>query len=81
MSSMNLTANLSPDGKTPYKFLLVYIDHFTKKINLEPLMRKSAEEVCEVLLDIFCEQGPPHILHSDNSREFRNDLLFSTLAK
>ena len=81
MSSMNLTANLSPDGKTPYKFLLVYIDHFTKKINLKPLMRKSAEEVCEVLLDIFCEQGPPHILHSDNGREFRNDLLFSTLAK
>ena len=38
MSSMNLTANLSPDGKTPYKFLLVYIDHFTKKINLKPLM-------------------------------------------
>ena len=81
MSSMNLAANLSPDGIIPYKFILVYIDHFTKKINLAPLIRKSAEEVCEVLLDIFCEQGPPHILHSDNGREFKNNPLFSTLAK
>ena len=62
MSSKNLKANLSTDGKTPYKFLLVYINHFTKKINLEPLMRESAEEVCEVLFDIFCQQGPPQCI-------------------
>ena len=42
--------------------------------------RKSAEEVCEKLLDIFCDSGPPHILHSDNGREFSNNLLFTTLA-
>ena len=32
-------------------------------------------------LDIFCESGPPLILHSDNGREFSNQLLFSTLAE
>ena len=72
---------MSPDHVTPYKYLLVYIDHFTKKISLTPLMSKRAGEVCEVLLDIFCEQGPPHILHSDNGGEFNNQLLFSTLAE
>ena len=45
-----------------------------------PLKRKSAEEVCEKLLDIFCDSGPPHILHSDNGKEFSNNLLFTTLA-
>ena len=81
LSDMNLVKNMSPDHVTPYKYLLVYIDHFTKKISLTPLMSKRAGEVCEVLLDIFCEQGPPHILHSDNGSEFNNQLLFSTLAE
>ena len=30
---------------------------------------------------IFCHAGPPHILHSDNGREFKNELLFSTLTQ
>ena len=78
---MNLQANLSSDGVTPYKYLLVYLDHFTKKINLSPLKRKCAEEVADVLLDIFCDAGPPNILHSDDGREFKNELLFSTLTE
>ena len=57
LSDMNLAENMSPDHVTPYKYLLVYIDHFTKKISLTPLKFKSASEVCEALLDIFCEQG------------------------
>ena len=81
MSDLNLDANLSPDGVTPYKNLLVYLDHFTKKVNLAPLKRKFVEEVIEVLLDIFCDAGPPHILHSDNGREFKNEILFSTLSE
>ena len=53
LSDMNLAGNMSPDHVTPYKYLLVNIDHFTKKISLAPLMRKSATEVCEALLDMF----------------------------
>ena len=53
MCGMNLPENMSPDGKTPYTFLLVYIDHFTKKVNLSPLKPKYAQEVCNALLDIF----------------------------
>ena len=80
ISDLNLDANLSPDGVTPYKYILVYLDHFTKKVNLAPLLRKCAEEVTEVLLDIFYDAGPPHILHSDNGGEFKNEILFSTLS-
>ena len=49
MRDQNLEANMSSDGVTPYKFLMVYIDHFTKKVNLVPLRYKSAEEVSERL--------------------------------
>ena len=80
MRDQNLKANMFPGGVTPYKFLMVYLDHFTKKVKLIPLKLKSAEEVSEHILDIFCDSGPPHILHSENGREFSNNLLFSTLA-
>ena len=81
MSDLNLDANLSPDGVTPYKYPLVYLDHFTKRVNLAPLKRKCAEEVIGVLLDKFCDARPPHILHSDNGRVFKNEILFSTLLE
>ena len=81
MRDLNHEANMSQDGVTPYRFLMVYLSHSTKKTNLTPLKRKSAEEVTEALLDIFCESGPQHILHSDNGREFSNQLLFTTWPK
>ena len=45
MSNLNLDANLSPDGVTSYKYLLVYLDHFTKKVNLAPLKCKCADKL------------------------------------
>ena len=80
MSDQNLAVNLSANGVTPYKYLLVYLAHFTKGINLVPLKRKSDEVVCEKLLDIFCHSGPPHILHSNIGGKFSNNLLFTTLV-
>ena len=37
-SDMNLVENMSPDGVMAYKYLLVYIDHFTKKTHLATLV-------------------------------------------
>ena len=62
----------SNEVNLPYKFLLVYQDHLTKFIVLRPLKRKTAEEVVRTLMDIFCLIGSPHILQSDNGREFKN---------
>ena len=56
----------------PYNFLLVYQDHHTKFVVLRPLIHKSAEEVSRTLFEIFCLIGSPHILQSDNGREFKN---------
>ena len=70
--------NMSESG-VPYKWLLVYQDHFTKYILLRPLKHKSAVEVADTLEDYFCELGPPHILQSDNGGEFCNSILFSLI--
>ena len=56
----------------PFKCLLVYQDHFTKYVILQPLKHMSADKVAQVLDTIFCELGPPHILQSDNGGEFCN---------
>ena len=56
----------------PFNFLMVYQDHLTKFIVLRPLRHKSAQEVVDNLVEIFCLLGAPHILQSDNGREFKN---------
>ena len=62
----------SGEINSPYNFLLVYQDHLTKFVVLRPIKSKTAIEVSSTLLDIFCLLGPPHILQSDNGREFKN---------
>ena len=65
----------------PYNFLMVYQDHFTKFILLRPLRHKSAEEVVDNFLDIFSLLRPPHIIQSDNGREFKNVNLASMVRE
>ena len=49
--------------------LLVWMRHL---MSFTPLKTKTAEEVAYQLIDIFCDKGTPHILQSDNGREFSN---------
>ena len=80
MNDQNLQVNLSADGVTPYKFLFVYLDHFTKKINLVPLKRMSTEEVCEKLLDIFCDSHHTHTSYTQIMVRNSQTIYFTTLA-
>ncbi|KAK4321405.1 hypothetical protein Pmani_007775 [Petrolisthes manimaculis] len=48
-------------------------------ICLRALQTKTAEEVAFHLVDIFCDKGAPHILQSDNGREFSNKLIKEVL--
>ncbi|XP_071054394.1 KRAB-A domain-containing protein 2-like [Onthophagus taurus] len=64
-----------PDG--PYKFIMNYQDHLTKFVFLKPLKTKKAEEVAYNLMDIFGIVGAPCLLHSDNGREFVNQVITS----
>lgn len=68
-----------PDGD--FKFILNYQDHLTKFLCLRALKRKTADEVADQLIDIFCMFGAPHILQSDNGREFDNQVVKSVTDK
>ncbi|KRZ47913.1 KRAB-A domain-containing protein 2 [Trichinella nativa] len=57
-----------PDGD--FKYIMTYLNHFTKFCILSPLMLKRAEEVASKLLKIFLTFGAPSILQSDNGQEF-----------
>lgn len=66
------------DGE--YRFILNYQDHLTKFVCLRPLKTKTAEEVAYHLVDIFCDKGAPHILQSDNGREFCNKVCSAVMG-
>ena len=52
-----------------------YQDHLAKVSILRPLKSKRAAEVAHQLTDIFLVLGAPHILQSDNSREFTANII------
>lgn len=60
-----------------FKFIMVYQDHLTKFVVLRPLKSKTADEVCDNIIDIFTLLGAPCILQSDNGREFVNKIIDS----
>ena len=63
-----------PDGI--YKWVGHYMDHWSKFHVLFPLSRKSASEVALGLQNyVFAYLGTPRILHSDNGREFVNEIV------
>lgn len=66
-----------PDGE--FKWILVFQDHFSKRVSLRSLRKKSGLEVAEALIEIFAETGAPRLLHSqsDNGREFKNKHFWS----
>jgi hypothetical protein len=54
---------------------MVYQDHLTNFVLLQPLQSKRAEKIAFQLTDIFLTFGAPCILHSDNGREFVNSVI------
>jgi transposase InsO family protein len=64
-----------------YKYILHYVDGFTRFSVLRPLRRKSAEEVTTVVLEIFLTFGSPRLLHTDNGKEFLNEWLIALAAR
>ena len=58
-----------------YKYILNYQDCFSKFIVLRALKTKSAVEVCDHLISIFCEHGAPHIFQTYNGGESTNNML------
>ena len=68
----------SPDGE--FNWIGHFTDHMTKFHILFPCKNKSAPEVAKLIEErVLAYLGPPHIFHSDNGREFVNNLLHSLL--
>ena len=69
-----------PDGI--YKWIGHYMDHWAKIHFLFPLSRKSGAEVALNLQNrVFSYVGVPKILHSDNGREFVNEVVESVVRE
>ena len=69
-----------PDGT--FKWIGHYMDHWAKFHVLFPQMRKSAAEVALNLQNqVFAVLGIPRILHSDNGREFVNEIVHSIVKE
>ncbi|XP_064093255.1 KRAB-A domain-containing protein 2-like [Macrobrachium nipponense] len=58
-----------------YRFILHYMEYLTKFHVIRPLKSKTAAEVAKELLFIFLDIGAPHILQSDNGREFTAEVI------
>ena len=70
-----------PEENQPYKWLLVYQDHFTKFVRMHALKTKTAEEVAEVSMEISWDMGAPTMFQSDNGRELKNEILLNFLNR
>ncbi|KAF9760633.1 SCAN domain-containing protein 3 [Nosema granulosis] len=58
-----------------FKWMLVMVDFFSKYMWTVPLKEKSASAVVPAIRTIFMTFGPSFLLHSDNGREFCNELM------
>lgn len=62
-------------------YILNVIDCFSKYLWSFPLKSKKAENINSALQNIFLRFGPPFCLHSDNGKEFKNQLISSLCNK
>ena len=58
-----------------FAWILVIIDSYSKYIYCVPCYRKEAIEVSQALVKMFRILGPPLIFHTDNGKEFKNQLV------
>lgn len=57
-----------PDGD--FRFILRYTNLSTHEVRLRALKSYKHDEVANILIDIYCEQGAPAVLQSINGKSF-----------
>lgn len=59
-----------------HRYILVFVDHFTKHVELVPLKDQRASSVLNAFYsNILCRFGTPVELLSDNGPQFRSELI------
>jgi IS30 family transposase len=67
---------LNPGGpEQDHRFVLHFVDHFTRFSILRAIKNKEMETIRDVLFDIFTNMGAPTILQTDNGSEFKNSAV------
>lgn len=56
-------------------YFLVMVDVCTRFCILKPVVKKTAAEIAQLLIDVFSTFGYPAVLQSDNGTEFSNSLI------
>jgi hypothetical protein len=68
----------TPDGLT---CILSVIDHFTKYKWAKAFEDKTAQPICDFLLNVFRVEGAPQRFHCDNGSEFINECMDRVMEK
>ena len=61
------------------RYLLVVQDYLTKWVKAIPLSNQTAVRIARELIKLFSMYGHPHVLHSDQGRNFESTLMSQTL--
>ena len=65
-----------PLGKKQLRFLIVAIDYFKKWVEAEPMTTITEAKVTSITSfvwkNIICRFGVPHVIISDNGKQFDN---------
>lgn len=61
-----------PESRRGYKYIITVTDYFSKWPEAAPLQDKTAVGVADFLFSLFCRQGWPERIISDQGREFVN---------
>ena len=60
-----------------FVYILHVVDHFTKFLWTKVTDTKESGQVVKYLRKLFLREGTPHILQSDNGKEFVNECIDS----
>ena len=68
-----------PTSRHNNSYLLVIQDYMTKWVEAIPIPIQTATTITRELTTVFCRNGIPDILHSDQGRNFESTILRQTL--
>ena len=73
--TMDIIGPILPVSRKKNKYILVIIDHFTKWVELQPMMCQSAVEVARLVFEYICRHSCPKRLLTDQGKCFEAELF------
>jgi transposase InsO family protein len=73
--SMDFIGPIEPVSKDGFQYILVFVDHCTRFVELVPTRDCSAESACSGLISVFGRYGAPRCIRSDQGPHFTADVV------